>query len=362
MLIDAALNTVEAVRPRPEIGSACTRTHGSGCDECVTACPMEIFSLTGESAAPEPDAGTCIACGICVGSCPADAIRGVGPVPSRIVEAARRRDGDLAVECSGVTREAQHPDAALRVTCLAGLSWETVTASATALPEGGTLELIHGDCAECPLGAGERVNELGEISAAYVQRISPGRRVVLRRESTRGSLDDDSRASRWRRTRRRPERAASGVSRRDLLFGWMRSDREMDSSAKASARTVLRLEVPKAPTPYPHGGEGCTACGACSRICPASALQWTRDGTDLSLLVDPFGCISCGECVRACPEDVLGMASDLAPAPSRYVALTSVVPVGCERCGRTLSAGESSQCAHCRSRREIVSGIWAQLD
>ena len=47
---------------------------------------------------------------------------------------------------------------------------------------------------------------------------------------------------------------------------------------------------------YPVGSERCTGCGACSRICPAGAIDPARPRE-----TDKERCIPCGACIRVCP-------------------------------------------------------------
>ena len=48
--------------------------------------------------------------------------------------------------------------------------------------------------------------------------------------------------------------------------------------------------------------EKCTACGACSKICPTQAISTDQHGMPS---VDPAECISCAKCLRGCPRKAL---------------------------------------------------------
>lgn len=43
--------------------------------------------------------------------------------------------------------------------------------------------------------------------------------------------------------------------------------------------------------------DNCSACGACSSVCPVWAISKDKDGVEIS----QFSCISCGKCKDACP-------------------------------------------------------------
>ncbi len=49
------------------VSDSCT-----GCETCVSACPVEAISMSDGVAVV--DADTCVDCGACVGECPCDAI------------------------------------------------------------------------------------------------------------------------------------------------------------------------------------------------------------------------------------------------------------------------------------------------
>jgi ferredoxin len=44
----------------------------TGCESCVSECPSEAISMSGEKAVVDADA--CVDCGVCVDACPEEAI------------------------------------------------------------------------------------------------------------------------------------------------------------------------------------------------------------------------------------------------------------------------------------------------
>jgi ech hydrogenase subunit F len=52
----------------------------------------------------------------------------------------------------------------------------------------------------------------------------------------------------------------------------------------------------------------CIHCGACSRRCPAAAIQVGKDPK--SWRIDNFACVTCGLCVRVCPKKCLFMENE----------------------------------------------------
>lgn len=135
--------------------------------------------------------------------------------------------------------------------------------------------------------------------------------------------------------------------------------------AVTQARGVLLAGAPEATLPRPHAEPGCSACEACTTICPTDALSWMPFPTSTALVADPSACISCGECARVCPEEILSLGCPLAAPglPGRGndpVVLAKVPRARCTRCRRVLTANERGACTACSSRRAMLDDVWAQ--
>ena len=83
----------------------------------------------------------------------------------------------------------------------------------------------------------------------------------------------------------------------------------------------------------------CTACGACSRICPTEALSLERDTKEkyFRLRFYPERCIDCGVCIHACMPHSLTIDSK----PSFQYVFGSTKPI-------TLREGELTRCEGCK--------------
>ena len=46
----------------------------TACGECVSSCPLESISISGETQTARVDGDTCGECGACIGVCPVEAI------------------------------------------------------------------------------------------------------------------------------------------------------------------------------------------------------------------------------------------------------------------------------------------------
>jgi NADH-quinone oxidoreductase subunit I len=74
-------------------------------------------------------------------------------------------------------------------------------------------------------------------------------------------------------------------------------------------RPVLVLEE--------NGVERCVACGLCSRVCPALAIEVQASETDLDkeryplkFEINMLRCIYCGFCEEVCPEEAIIMSKE----------------------------------------------------
>lgn len=66
-----------------------------------------------------------------------------------------------------------------------------------------------------------------------------------------------------------------------------------------------------------NGVERCVACGLCSRVCPALAIEVQAAETDLEkerypekFEINMIRCIFCGFCEEVCPEEAIVMSKD----------------------------------------------------
>lgn len=104
-------------------------------------------------------------------------------------------------------------------------------------------------------------------------------------------------------------------------------------------------------------GETCTACGACGRACPTSALQFEKDedNTTFALKFSAGNCIGCDLCTHVCaPASVtVNHAPTFAQIfDEEQVTLREGELVKCERCGSLMAKrGDARLCDLCEYRR-----------
>jgi formate hydrogenlyase subunit 6/NADH:ubiquinone oxidoreductase subunit I len=90
---------------------------------------------------------------------------------------------------------------------------------------------------------------------------------------------------------------------------------------------------------YVVDADVCIECGACGRVCPASAIE-DATGSTCALLkredwlqpdVDHALCVSCIACIQACPVGCLGLGE---PDPhDRHAQPVLKLPERCIGCG-----------------------------
>ncbi len=86
-------------------------------------------------------------------------------------------------------------------------------------------------------------------------------------------------------------------------------EQKFDPPASYRGRPVLVQEE--------EAGERCVACGLCSRVCPALAIEVQANETDREkerfpekFEINMLRCIFCGFCEEVCPEEAIVMSKD----------------------------------------------------
>ncbi len=86
-------------------------------------------------------------------------------------------------------------------------------------------------------------------------------------------------------------------------------EQKWETPSSFRGRPVLVLED--------SGTERCVACGLCSRVCPALAIEVQANETDLEkerypekFEINMVRCIFCGFCEEVCPEEAIVMSNE----------------------------------------------------
>ncbi|MCX6157889.1 MAG: NADH-quinone oxidoreductase subunit NuoI [Ignavibacteriota bacterium] len=86
-------------------------------------------------------------------------------------------------------------------------------------------------------------------------------------------------------------------------------EEKWETPSSFRGRPVLVLEE--------NGTERCVACGLCSRVCPALAIEVQANETELlkerypeKFEINMVRCIFCGFCEEVCPEEAIVMSNE----------------------------------------------------
>jgi NADH-quinone oxidoreductase subunit I len=86
-------------------------------------------------------------------------------------------------------------------------------------------------------------------------------------------------------------------------------EQKWETPSSFRGRPVLVLED--------NGTERCVACGLCSRVCPALAIEVQANETELEkerypekFEINMVRCIFCGFCEEVCPEEAIIMSNE----------------------------------------------------
>jgi ferredoxin len=269
----------------PSIETAlCTSEHG--CRLCVEACP--VSALESDSGNITYSVDTCVACGICVTTCPTGAT--VNPTATEEQIAAQIR-AMISVSESPVGIEFRCRDATVEpleegwypveVPCTGMLTigWLLAPlllgAGAVAAPSCGTTG--------CSIGNDDLVaGHLSDASSMLVELGIPERHVL---NEGRGAVPeplrdvDTSSPENFNDTSVYLALAAvAGIA--DAVF----------TPATGAVGVVTIDEL------------ACTACEQCAAVCPSRALSTHQDEGTVEISFDPLRCVACGMCVSICPE------------------------------------------------------------
>jgi ferredoxin len=304
------------------------------CGLCLAACPVGALAPVGGKAAVDRDA--CVACGLCVALCPEGAI---GLPGASLPELEAELAALLAVDSPRILfrcRRAGDDDASsatswlpLAVPCLGmvGAGWIL-----QALAGGARAVALHGCGEGCHGGRAREVEAAVDYCRRLLSLLGDGaaeERVLLACPAAPPALPPLERAEDGAPiTLREPAASVQALSR---LASKKRSAVEEALLHEASPLGLVEVRE-----------ETCTACGACSAVCPTGALVLDEGGEETVLSLDPRLCIGCGRCVPVCPEQdhdtlVLRRGTDLAALAEGRVVLKRAASARCRRCGAPIA-------------------------
>ena len=302
----------------------------ASCRSCVDACPASAWVMDEEALGIDTDA--CDGCGVCVPACPQFAIHldliapAVAPGSHHTVLFAceiavpeRGKGVRACLHAIGLDELAQHYMKGMR-----------------------EIVLSLGDCAACnrdsPLSCDQALADLTRLLADR----------ALPEISVDALSGNDWLAKRSKLTQ---------ATRRDFLMAFrtgpqMNSNAAKDRDPMPAAKTLPAGSNDTPLTPYQTSIDAqlCTACDACSRICPHQVIRLeTGDDDGYSYTFHPHSCTGCGLCVDVCEADAITLER-WQHAQSKHLLLDRKQ---CKTCGnvfrmpsdRNLDAALCSICA-----------------
>jgi ferredoxin len=371
------------------------RHNGAGCVRCVTACPTHAIHL--ERGQPVLDDRACVACGICLHTCPTEVFEQVSSPEGALIQVGEQLPSQsLAVVCllhstpeitaAPVATIVQHRR------CLAALS----PSDLLQLSQLGTrpLWLDDSECADCPIGGVRAtlaasaavtrtlLHAYGQPPAVYllseqadVPPQPPQHRPLfdggqpklsrrglfahLRTRAVEGVRSSPSPVADAAAThlapvaQRLPQRAPAARQRLLALLA---------SLASAPEQTVPAGDLPFASVQVSTAR--CSGCALCARFCPTGALDFTTADNTFQLEFQPAICLDCGICLQACPEDAVQLdetlnATSLTAHASTLLVAGTLTP--CLDCGaltaHSRDAEQPVRCYSCRHGAGVVRSL-----
>jgi ferredoxin len=167
------------------------------------------------------------------------------------------------------------------------------------------------------------------------------------------------------------------ATRRQFLSLFRGADR--DRAGRSAGREehlacgVQLLAAPLSDAPLPperfarlRVGHSCSACGACAKVCPTSALRATASSSRFALELTPVGCLGpdCAVCALTCPSGAISMEGT---ADARWLGreretLLELPLTSCDECHAPVASQTTDGlCASCRNRRDGRGSLIAEI-
>ena len=352
-----------------------TVTTFSGCDRCVTVCPVQTMTIA-DNGLPAFTPADCVDCGGCVGVCPSEAL-------------SLKQFDVTEFFFSFAENEESLMSCRKNVPCLAALSVEHLIALALVKEERVVCDTGH--CHTCPWREplfGQILQNIEEANH-ILEAIESGKRIETRDEAfeeegiEEGVDPHDRRAFLERLSLKGAVRAKQAFD--EAVEGADDRLREHDVDLAAVAkirqkelpdkRKILFVALKRAPKPTRYHtiaeddisfasqkfiDDNCTMCQMCYRICPTGALS--SDAKNSKIYFDAMLCIKCRACHDTCEPDALHLQptfelKEFFEPTQRLLASFRVVR--CDECGVHFPSvrGERT-CPRCAVEEEEALELW----
>jgi ferredoxin len=258
---------------------------GRGCRLCVDSCPSQaLVPMDGAISYTVED---CVACGICVTTCPTGATSNPATTPRQVkaqitafVEACQEPIG-IRFHCRDARPRALEGDwYPIEVPCTGMLSIGWLLAPLLL----GVSAVSAEPCSHsgCPLGNDERLMERSKEATAVCDTLGLGSDRV--RSSAQGAMSDPLGSV--------PAPVLGEMHDADVFLAMATlGSTNVKIPTSVGAVGVVSID-----------GDVCTICEQCTTVCPTGALNARRSGDSVEIAFDAIACVGCAMCISTCPE------------------------------------------------------------
>ena len=321
------------------------------CTACRDICPSRVFD------GADPDWGLCTECGLCVSACPARAISFSRITAEQLLSLASHHRGDITLTC----RQDVRADSFREMP--GALPWELLAFFALQ----GYVTVITADCAQCANAACRLMLRQNTERTAVFPSGSPFEdNLQVTQDASSGSMRQYTRREAIAHLMKRTGRSATLLLPsegeltqnadlwRQLLVHRVRQltasyavnesgTYSVNKSGDSSGAYMFRWS-------FPAITDACSACGICTKICPAGALlraPGPEGSSRFYMAVIPWRCTGCGLCEKICPLNAIITANASVVSDPLKPVLHAVHAVPCRRCGEPVPGGSGSPLCNC---------------
>lgn len=301
---------------------------GSGCDSCVPTCPVSALRWSPDGIVY--DRATCVACGICLTTCPTGATKNPSVIPAGVeaqitamVETSATPIG-IEFRCRDATAsegiEGWYP---VKIPCTGMLTVGWLLAPLV-LGAGGVTAT---PCVSpgCRLGNDDRLSTHFSGAGAFLSTFGiDHRRLAAHAASISPPLDCPPVVDPF-----------GPLGEAEVLMALARvspvpPETVFDSDVLRTA--IVRIDE-----------TSCTACTMCAGACPTDALTVESLPGAIEMRFDPALCYGCGQCMPVCPEiDRGAITLDRRFDPGEFDLGSRLVVLAenriCENCGKPIAS------------------------
>lgn len=319
------------------MAARCTgrKSFGNECDICARVCPEKIYPK-GKRMHPVWDG--CIRCGLCSAACPARCLTAPKDQVKRFLMALQKR-----TRCTiGCGKCKDLP--ALRVSCIAALSWEQLAIAA--LRGGVVLQL--GFCREC-----ERIDAYRQIEETR-KKLKSFLGEAYDRENVTEVHDPEEAFPEEKKIVNRREffqvMKSFPIDKALAMMPKLENKQESGLFYRAILRNMVKQPVVME---LPLFSENCYQCGYCEKACPNQALEFIAEEGHFTAVVDIWKCTGCGICKNICRNQGIKSIVPMKVPHLGKAALAKMAKSVCPGCGKAVSRDHKGLCGVCEKKAKV---------